>query len=192
MVRAEKSIEIEAPISECYRLWAFFEGYPRFIRHIQRVQQTDKNRWHWEAQSPQGKRLEWDVIVDVMELNKTLSWHSTPESPVNIRWTLHFTESERHWTLIKAEAEYIPPSPDKSASEFTADMFRDLDGLVEDVLICFDGLMRMQPAGVRSQGGLAQEGNIMGSPKGSVSSIESGPLSTTRLEPQTSTEEKQE
>jgi uncharacterized membrane protein len=58
-----KSIVINQSPDELYRFWHNFENLPRFMDHLESVQQTGDRRSHWVAKGPAGTTVEWDAEI---------------------------------------------------------------------------------------------------------------------------------
>jgi HSP20 family molecular chaperone IbpA len=71
----EKSIEIDAPLRAAYDFWANFADYPRFMPHLQAVEQVDDTHWRWRGELG-GKNLEWDAEVTENVPGESIGWQT--------------------------------------------------------------------------------------------------------------------
>lgn len=72
----EKSVEIDAPLRAAYDFWANFADYPRFMPHLQAVEQVDDTHWRWRGELG-GKRLEWDAEVTENVPGESIGWQTS-------------------------------------------------------------------------------------------------------------------
>ena len=75
MERIEKSIDVERPISTVYNQWTQFEEFPRFMKGVNKVNQLDDKRLHWEAEIA-GKNKEWDARITDQVPDQLIAWQS--------------------------------------------------------------------------------------------------------------------
>ena len=73
MTRIQDSIEVNAPISECYRMWENFENFPNFMKNVESVQDLGNGLWHWKVHGPMGVTTEWDAEVHGKSTNEAIS-----------------------------------------------------------------------------------------------------------------------
>ena len=62
MERAEKSIEINAPVKVVFDLYSDFENFPKWMKHIKEVRRTGENYTRWAADAPLGINVEWEPL----------------------------------------------------------------------------------------------------------------------------------
>jgi len=51
-IKVERTITINRPAAQLYRLWRDLENLPLFMRHLKAVQTQDERRSHWIARGP--------------------------------------------------------------------------------------------------------------------------------------------
>lgn len=81
MAQASNTIEIKAPIKDCYKVITDYEGYPEFLKETKSITIDKKS----------GKTLEVTYELDLIK---------------TIRYTLKITEKPFHglsWTLVKGD-----------------------------------------------------------------------------------------
>lgn len=83
-VNIRTTITIDRPVDEVYAFWRKLENLPKFMKHLESVNETNKITSEWTAKGPAGiGRLSWKAQILMDEKNKMLSWHSLPESTVD-------------------------------------------------------------------------------------------------------------
>jgi uncharacterized membrane protein len=60
--KAEKSIEVNVPVSTAYNQWTQFEEFPRFMGSVTEVRQLSDRMLHWVAEIA-GVKREWDATI---------------------------------------------------------------------------------------------------------------------------------
>src|SRR5947209_7637311 len=110
MGRFQQSVEVHAPVGECYRQWIKFEEFPRFMKHVHSITKTDNNLWHWIVDGPMGQKLEWDAEIDGNEVNRAISWHTVGKPDVGLQGAVLFEELNPEYTRIIATIQYQSPA----------------------------------------------------------------------------------
>lgn len=109
MQRIRETMEIQAPLAVCYRLWAQFESFPQFMKQVESVQyMPERDVWHWVVRGPWGQRLKWDAKVDVMFENKAISWHTIGPSRVYHSGTVSFIAEGPDRTQVEVKMAFEP------------------------------------------------------------------------------------
>ncbi len=107
MAQVEKSVEINAPIDDCIKLWLDVKSYPLFIKNLENVKKRpDKTEtsWIWTTWTPLGKDEDWDVEID----NLDTSWYA-----LNVAWGAYrcnfvMGTVGKEQTLLHVILEYVP------------------------------------------------------------------------------------
>jgi uncharacterized membrane protein len=109
-IRVRKTITVDRPAEELYRFWRKLENLPRFMRHLESVQEIDERRSHWEARAPLGRTVEWDAEITEDRPNERLAWRSLEDADVpNDGWVAFERASGGRGTVVKVELRYDPP-----------------------------------------------------------------------------------
>jgi uncharacterized membrane protein len=157
-VHFSKAISINKPVEEVYRFWRDFQGFPRFMAHLDEVQVIDDTRSHWIARGPAGRVAEWDaeIIEDVP--NERLAWRSMEDADIDNAGVVRFEKAAGgRGTIIRVETHYRPPGG--TAGRNVAQLFGEEPQMqIDDDLRRFKQLMETgeitttigQPAGKRS------------------------------------------
>lgn len=140
MATVEKSIEIFAPVEDCYRIWTEFEQFPRFMKNVQAVEPTgDPKVWHWVVEGPLGKTVEWDAQLTEMQPNEVVAWQSVRNAEVRNAGEVHFEDLGNNKTRIDVSMSYEPPAG--VVGELVADLFKNPEHMVEEDLEQFKRLV---------------------------------------------------
>lgn len=106
-----RTITVNAPPEEIYRFWRRLENLPRFMQHLENVEQLDDRRSHWTAVGPAGTRVSWDAEIVRDEPGRELAWQSMPGATVTNRGVVMFRPAAGgQSTEIEVRMEYRPPA----------------------------------------------------------------------------------
>lgn len=112
-VEVQKSIRIQAPVDEVFRLWDDFENFPRFMTHVRQVRPVSsgeeaKQRWRWTVSGPTGTQLEFDSVVTAREENRLLAWRTEGHAPVQHAGRVQFQDNGDDSTTVDIKMFYNP------------------------------------------------------------------------------------
>jgi uncharacterized membrane protein len=109
-IYVNRSITVNAEPDEIYRFWRRLENLPRFMQHLDSVEQIDDRRSHWIAVGPAGTRFSWDAEIVREEPGREIAWQSLPGSSVSNRGVVSFRPAAGgQGTDIEVRMEYRPP-----------------------------------------------------------------------------------
>ena len=138
-----QAVTINKPVAELYTYWRNFENLPRFMKHLDSVQNLDANghRTHWVAKAPMGTHVEWDAEIINEVPNEIIAWRSTENAQIANAGAVNFrTAPGGRGTEVKVTLNYIPPAGLLGAT--VAKLFGEEPGFqVEDDLRRFKNLM---------------------------------------------------
>lgn len=110
-VRVEKSIAINRPPEDCYRMWHDFEALPRFMQHLESVRVTAPGRWRWVARAPAGMSVEWDAELTNEQPGELLAWRSVEGSEIENSGAVRFLRDRTgRGTIVHVTMQYKPPA----------------------------------------------------------------------------------
>lgn len=107
--RVTNSVIVKGSVSEIFNLWANFENFPYFMKHIKSVTKTGERMSHWVMEGPLGKTLEWDAKTTTLEENKRIAWSST-DGNVKTSGQVSFNELSNRETEVTVILHYDPPA----------------------------------------------------------------------------------
>jgi uncharacterized membrane protein len=101
---------INRPADVIYRFWRDLENLPRFMYHVQSVQNTAPRRSRWVTAGPGGTSVTWEAEVIADHPNELLAWRSVEGSQVENAGTVRFEPRPGgRGTIVRVELEYRPP-----------------------------------------------------------------------------------
>lgn len=112
-MRVKKAITIGRPVAEVYQFWRDLENLPRFMYHLQMVEETGGNRSHWTAKAPAGSTVEWDAEITEERPNELIAWRSIggKDDDVQNNGVVRFVEAPGgRGTEVHVMLDYDPPA----------------------------------------------------------------------------------
>jgi len=110
-VQVSHTAFVNRPPDEVYAFWRDFRNLPRFMKHIESVQDLGNGRSHWRANTIAGKTVEWDAEMVQDQPGSVIAWRSTESADVDNSGTVRFERAPgRRGTYIKVQLEYAPPA----------------------------------------------------------------------------------
>lgn len=105
----ETSVTVNRPRREVYEFWHKLENLPRFMRHLESVEERGDGISHWVAKNPLGLHAGWDAeIVEDIE-GEILSWRSLPGSQVHNAGSVLFEDAPGgRGTVVRVTMELRP------------------------------------------------------------------------------------
>jgi uncharacterized membrane protein len=110
-VRVDASTTIYRPAQEIYAYWRSLSSLPRFMNHLQEVQELGGGRSRWTVNGPLGIPVSWEaeLINDVPP--ELISWRSVGDSDVVSAGSVRFKAAGGdHGTEVRVTLQYEPPA----------------------------------------------------------------------------------
>ncbi len=95
--RPERSITIERPIEELYRMWRDPQHVSMLMGEFAEVQSTPDGRWRWRAHLPLGQSIEWTTTTVEDRPNELIAWRTEPDAPFAHEGSVRFRQAPRDW-----------------------------------------------------------------------------------------------
>jgi uncharacterized membrane protein len=110
-VRVDRAVTVNRPRAEVYRLWRDLENLPRFMKHIESVEQLDDRRSRWIVCAPAGRTVEWEAeIINEIE-NGLIGFRSLSHANVDLAGSVQFKDAPAgRGTEVIVEIQYNPPA----------------------------------------------------------------------------------
>ena len=103
--KAEKSIQVDVPVTTAYNQWTQFEDFPHFMGGVKDVHQHDDQRLHWVAEIA-GVRREWEATILEQVPDQKIAWAAT-EGATNAG-AVRFQPTGPMSTTVYLSLEYEP------------------------------------------------------------------------------------
>src|SRR5512145_91329 len=130
-----RSIIVKRNVTDVYSIWANFENFPHFMKHIKSVTKTGEGTSHWVMQGPLGTKVEWDADTTRQEPNTRIAWNSREGGTIKTSGQVMFQELPYGETGITVTLQYVPPAG--VAGEIIAELFSNPEKQLEEDLLNF-------------------------------------------------------
>ena len=108
-IHAKGSCIVNRTPEEVYAFWRNFQNLPRFMRHVESVQDLGDGRFHWKVKGPAGTEVEWDATMIADVPNEVITWRSLEGSDVDNAGAVRFERAPGgRGTIVKVNIEYNP------------------------------------------------------------------------------------
>jgi uncharacterized membrane protein len=109
-VHVLESITIGRPVDDVFRFWRTLSNLPRFMRHLDRVEELDRTRSRWTARGPAGMHVSWDAHIINEVPNEVIGWQSVGDADVISAGSVHFKPAASGGTELVVHLQYDPPA----------------------------------------------------------------------------------
>jgi uncharacterized membrane protein len=110
-VHAKASCIVNGSPDEVYRFWRDFQNLPRFMKHLESVQDLGDGRSHWVAKGPAGTTVEWDATIIADVPGEVITWRSLDNADVDNAGAVRFEAAPgNRGTIVKVNIQYNPPA----------------------------------------------------------------------------------
>jgi uncharacterized membrane protein len=109
-VRVKEAVTVARPVDEVYRFWRNLSNLPRFMTHLEQVEELDRTRSRWTARGPMGTSVTWDAHIINEVTNEVIGWRSVGTADVISAGSVHFNPTPRGGTEIVVHLQYEPPA----------------------------------------------------------------------------------
>jgi len=107
-LRIRTSLTINRPAEELYAYWRKLENLPKFMNHIESIQDLGNGQSHWVMNVVRDMKLEWDARITTDRPNEMIAWETVPEATLQNRGYVKFIPTS-HGTEVSVSLEYDPP-----------------------------------------------------------------------------------
>ena len=103
-------VTIQKTPDEVYTFWRKLENLPKFMNHLESVEETGEKTSHWVAKAPAGQSVSWDAETTRDEPGHYIAWRSLEGSTIPNSGSVRFVPaSDNGGTEVKVNLEYKPP-----------------------------------------------------------------------------------
>lgn len=108
-IHARASCIVNREPDEVYSFWRNFQNLPRFMRHLESVEDLGDGRSHWVAKGPAGMRVEWDATIVADDPGRVITWRSLEDADVDNAGAVRFELAPGgRGTIVRVNIEYNP------------------------------------------------------------------------------------
>ena len=108
-IHAKGTCIVNSTPEEVYQFWRNFQNLPRFMRHVDSVEELDGGRSHWKVKGPAGMEVEWDATIVADVPNEVITWRTLENADVDHAGAVRFERAAGgRGTIVKVNLEYMP------------------------------------------------------------------------------------
>jgi uncharacterized membrane protein len=110
-IKVEHSVQVNAPPERVYGAWRNFANLPRFMSHVERIEQLGGRRSRWTVRAPGGLNVTWDaeIINDVP--NQLIAWRTVDTKMIAHAGSVQFERAaDGRGTTVRVSMQYDPPA----------------------------------------------------------------------------------
>lgn len=108
-IHASASCIVNCEPEEVHAFWRNFQNFPRFMRHIEAVEELGDGRYHWKAKGPAGMSVEWDAMIVADDPGTVITWRSLENADVDNAGAVRFERAPGgRGTIVRVNIEYNP------------------------------------------------------------------------------------
>ena len=108
-IHAQGTCIVNSTPEEVYQFWRNFQNLPRFMRHVNSVEDLGDGRSHWKVKGPAGMEVEWDATIVADVPNEVITWRTLENSDVDHAGAVRFERAAGgRGTIVKVNIEYRP------------------------------------------------------------------------------------
>ena len=108
-INVEKSVTINKSAEELFSFWRDFENLPKFMDHLESVENRDPLYSHWKAKAPLGYSVEWDAEITNEVENRLIEWKSIEGADIPNSGKVEFNPTNDRGTEVKVSFKYEAP-----------------------------------------------------------------------------------
>lgn len=109
-VEVDKAVTINKPAEELYKFWRDFENLPKFMNHLESVENKDTLFSHWKTKAPFGYKVEWDAQITNEIENRLIEWQSLENADIKNSGRVEFIPTKDRGTEVKVHFKYNAPA----------------------------------------------------------------------------------
>lgn len=106
-IKVERAIHVQRAPADVFRFWRKLENLPRFMPHLESVEEKSDRLSHWIVKGPLDSRVEWDAEIINEHPGSMISWQSLPGATVQSAGTVRFDE-EDGGARVSVNLQYYP------------------------------------------------------------------------------------
>lgn len=106
------ALMVNKPKDEVFRFWRKLENLPRFMDHLNLVEEIDNRRSHWKANIPGNLgTVEWEAQITDEKPGELIAWESVEDSTLYNSGQVSFRDAQNgRGTEILVRIIYQPPA----------------------------------------------------------------------------------
>jgi uncharacterized membrane protein len=110
-IQVSASCIVNKSPEEVYDYWRNFSNLPRFMKHLESVEDLGDGRSRWIAKGPAGTSVKWDATIIGDDPGTVITWRSTENADVDNAGAVRFEAAPGgRGTIVRVNLAYNPPA----------------------------------------------------------------------------------
>lgn len=110
-IEIRRSFVVNLPAGETFAFWRRPSNFPRFMRHVESVEELDSRRSRWTVAGPAGREAAWDAEIVDEEPGRALSWRTVGDAEIRHGGRVEFHEATAgRGTVVSVRIRYESPA----------------------------------------------------------------------------------
>jgi uncharacterized membrane protein len=110
-IQVRQSFTLNLPVDEVFASWRRFRDFPRFMAHVESVEELDDMRSRWAVRAPGGKTMRWDAEIVEEDPGRVLAWRTVGDADVRHGGRVEFRQATGgRGTVISVRMAYEAPA----------------------------------------------------------------------------------
>ena len=130
-VKIERSVTVDVPRAQVFRIWRNFTNLPRIMSHVERVEALTPTRSRWVLKPLAGTAVEWEAEIINEQPDALIAWRALGNTMVDHAGSVRFDPlAGGGTTLVSVSLQYAPPGGELGhalAALFGEDAGRQID-----------------------------------------------------------------
>jgi uncharacterized membrane protein len=116
-IEVHQCFTLTPPPDVLFRFWRGFSEFPRFMRHVRKVEELDDRRSHWVVDGPGGRTYEWNSEIVEEIPDRLIRWRTVGDADVRHGGRVEFRPATGgRGTVAEVRLSFEPPGGDAGAS----------------------------------------------------------------------------
>jgi uncharacterized membrane protein len=108
-IKVEQAVHVNAPPEQVYAAWRNLSNLPRFMSHLERVEELDRTRSRWTVRAPAGMKISWEAEIINEIPNRVIAWRTIGNEVVAHAGSVQFERAaEGRATIVRVSMQYDP------------------------------------------------------------------------------------
>jgi uncharacterized membrane protein len=105
----EHAVVVDRPVGQVYGHWRNLENLPRFMPHLNSVQEVAPGKSTWTAKGPKGAEVSWEAEIIAEAPFEMIAWRSLPGAALRNEGAVYFHPLHGDRTEVHLFMELFAP-----------------------------------------------------------------------------------
>ena len=92
-IQVRQSFVVNLPAGKAYAFWRRIQDFPKFMKHVESVEEIDSKRSRWVVGGAGGRNMTWETEIVEEDAGRALAWRTVGRSDVQHGGRVEFYEA---------------------------------------------------------------------------------------------------